>query len=503
VLWSRVEDMFEVVEVDNMAPGPELAQVLLSAEPSGLDEVQATCWLRASERLLAYVEAQRYTQLAHYADLHAPDEESDDENSDLPGRERSIRPGGAGTPAVREFAVTDLAVGIHCTSGRADGLLGDALDLRHRMPALFARLSAGEVPAYKVRMVLRAATGASELAARRLDTAVAPVADKIGPKRLEKLVTRVLLEVDPGEADRRAKAAAEHRRVTVVSDQDGDRRVFAHVDPFTGASFDAAVQHVATMLGNLGDTRCLDARRADALGWLANPLALLALSRRHGQLLSGREPLPWPTTSNVQTTTDLDGDDGLRPGLWLTDMPTPHDLVDPSLWPTTTLVVHIDHAAWQRWQAMSGGEGVADLKGHGPITLDQAFDHLRHSNVTIKPVVDLDDDLAWATDTGLFTGLLREAVGLANPWNPFPYSDAETRETDDIDHTLARSAGGKTRLDNGGPLRRRLHRHKTFAKGWRVRQPFAGIFLWRSPEGRIYLHDRRGLTHDLGYGDIG
>jgi hypothetical protein len=57
--------------------------------------------------------------------------------------------------------------------------------------------------------------------------------------------------------------------------------------------------------------------------------------------------------------------------------------------------------------------------------------------------------------------------------------------------------------EHGGPLRRRLRRHKTFAKGWRARQPFAGMFLWRSPEGRIYLHDRRGRTHDLGCGDVG
>lgn len=499
--WSSIENMFEVVEVDGMAPGSELAQVLLSADPAGLDESQTLCWLRGSERLMAHVEAQRYAQLAHYADLHAPDDVGGDDG-DLPGEERSIHPGGAGTPAMCEFAVTDLAVGIRCTSGRAGGMLGDALDLRHRMPALFARLRAGEVPAFKVRMVLRAATGASELAARRLDAAVAPVADKIGPKRLEKLVTQVLLEVDPGEAERRVKAAAEHRRVTVVSGEDGDKRVYAQVDPFTGAVFDAAVQHVAMMLGNLGDTRCLDARRADALGWLANPLALLALARRHEQVMSGQEPVPWPTSSNISTTTGPDGGLTLRPGLWLTDVATPHDLVDPSLWPTTTLVVHIDHAAWQAWNAISGGEGVADLKGHGPITVDQAFDRLRHSRVTIKPVVDLNDDLAWVSDAAHFTGLLREAVALANPWNPFPYADAETRDCDDIDHTIAKSAGGKTRLDNGGPLRRRLHRHKTFAKGWRVKQPFAGIFLWRSAEGRIYLHDRRGLTHDLGYGHI-
>ena len=485
-----------------MPPGAELASVLTSVDLTVLDHAETLCLLRAADRMQSYLEAQRYRLVGHFADLHPPADEIDQpdrlQQPGSAGGERTVHPGGSGTPPVAEFAVHDLAVGVRCSHGRAGGLLGDGLDLRHRMPRLFARLAAGEVSGYKVRMILRAAAGASLLAARRLDEQVAPIADKIGPKRLEQQVTAILLAVDPGEAHRRADAARGHRRVSVVVDADGDRRIFAQVDAFDGLSFDAAVDKVADVLADLGDARGKDQRRAAALGWLANPVAVLALLRRHEQWRTGTSPAPWPTSS-IGTMTDAHGEEHLQPGLWPLDVSTPQDLIDPTLWPHTTLVVHIDHDTWASWHPIWGGDGMADLDGHGPITAAQAFDRLRHTQVSIQPVLDLDDDLTWVSDSDVFTGPLRQAVMLAHRWNPFPYADTPSADSDDIDHTVPRNHGGPTSLANGAPLRRRQHRHKTFAKGWRVKQPFTGILLWSSPEGRIYLHDRRGHTHDLGY----
>lgn len=499
--------MFDVSAIDTMRPGPALAAALAAVDPVDLDRAQTLCWLRAWERQSGHDESRRYDVLAHWADLHpALDDETPasagTKSLSRPDDERAMRPGGVGTPEVAEFAVTDLAVAISCTTGRAEGLLGDALSLWHRMPRLGERLAEGAVSPFKARMVVRAARGLSELAARRLDQRVSTMADKVGPRRLEREVARVLHEVDPMEAERRAAAAREARRVDVTTEPDGDKSIHAHVDAFDGAAFDAAVDLVADILGDLGDEQVKDVRRAAAVGWLANPVAVLALVQRHRALLDGSQPLPWPTSS-IPTVTDEDGHTHLKPGLWPMDVPTPHDLIDPSLWPTTTLVIHIDHDTWRQPDGVHPAAGTADLTGQGPITADQVFARLRHSQVVIKPVVDLADEVTWVSDGAAFTGALREAVQLAHPWNPFPYADAETSHRDDIDHTLPHRLGGPTRLGNGAPLRRRLHRHKTFAKGWRVRQPFTGIYLWSSPEGRIYLVDRRGHTHDLGHRDSG
>ncbi|MGH3382954.1 MAG: DUF222 domain-containing protein [Nocardioidaceae bacterium] len=481
--------MFDMVRVDAMAPGPQLAQELLTVDPTDLDHEQLLVWLRCWQRFEAYGESRRVEMLGHYADIHPP------EQPDRPGRlwaERAQQPGGDGTPQVAEFAVDELAVAAGWSHGRAFGQLGDALDLRHRMPRLFARLAAGEVAPVKVRQVLRAAHGLSQLAARRLDEAIAPIAEKVGPRRLEQEIDKVLIAVDPAEADRRTDAATGRRQVAVSKDEHGNCQILADVDALDGMAFDAAVDHVADLLRDLGDTRAKDIRRAAAIGWLANPAATMALARRHRAWQTGDQPLPWPTSVDCRTDTDPDGHQQLVPGIWRLDLPEPADLIDHTLWPTATIVMHLDPHTWQTQT------GPVDLTGHGPITAEQAFDRLRHHHVTIKPVIDLDNIHFTGTLGTDFTGTLREAVLLANPWNPFPYADAQSKDSDDLDHTLPRNLGGPTTLDNGAPLRRRLHRTKTFANGWRVKQPEPGIYIWRTPEGRLYLCDRRGLTHDLG-----
>lgn len=488
--------MFDSMVVDAMAPGPELAAALLSVDPADLDHGQTLTWLRSWQRLEAYGEGRRLDVVGHYADLHPPVPATDP--SVRAGLETAQRPGGPGTPEMAEFAVDELATATRCSAGRAFLQLGDALDLRHRMPTLFARVRAGQVPVSKVRQVLRAAHTLPLLAARRLDERVAGSVERLGPRRLAAEIETVLIEVDPAEADRRARAAEQRRGVGVTTDEGGSCHIFADVDALDGLAFDAAVDHVADLLRDLGDERCKDIRRAAAVGWLANPPATLALVVRHQAWASGEQPMPWPTAADVATTTDAHGDERLAPGLWRLDVPTPSDLIDSALWQSADVMVHLDLPTW------SAGQGPADVTGHGPITADQVFDLLRHRQVTIKPVIDLNDEIRWrAPDRSDFAGALREAVRLANPWNPFPYADAQSRATDDVDHTLPRTLGGTTTLDNGAPLRRRLHRVKTFANGWRVKQPFAGLSVWQSPEGRIYICDRRGHTHDLGSADAG
>ena len=79
---------------------------------------------------------------AHWADLH--DEHTLPPTGPvLAGMERARRVGGAGTPAVAEFACAELGVLMGTSSVAADHLIRDALDLRHRHPALWAALGAG------------------------------------------------------------------------------------------------------------------------------------------------------------------------------------------------------------------------------------------------------------------------------------------------------------------------------------------------------------------------
>lgn len=102
---------------------------------------------------------------------------------------------------------------------------------------------------------------------------------------------------------------------------------------------------------------------------------------------------------------------------------------------------------------------------------------------------------------------MREAVHILTPADMFPYATNTGRRMDN-DHTIAYvhpdhgppgSLSGQTGVGNLGPMTRPHHRIKTHSK-WKVRQPFPGIYLWRSPHGRHWLVDRTG-THRLTSGE--
>ncbi len=85
---------------------------------------------------------------------------------------------------------------------------------------------------------------------------------------------------------------------------------------------------------------------------------------------------------------------------------------------------------------------------------------------------------------------------------PVPESDRNrppTRRTGDIDHTIPfvkpddGGPPGQTGVGKLGPITRFHHRVKTHGD-WQVVQPFTGVFVWRTPNGRYLLVDHTG-TH--------
>ncbi len=93
---------------------------------------------------------------------------------------------------------------------------------------------------------------------------------------------------------------------------------------------------------------------------------------------------------------------------------------------------------------------------------------------------------------------LRDAAYLRSPVDVFPYATSTSR-TRDIDHTVPYrppdegGPPGQTGLANLGPMVRFHHRIRTHGR-WQVVQPFNGVFIWRSPHGRIFLVDHTGTN---------
>ncbi len=123
---------------------------MFDIEIGGLD-VAATLSFAVEARAVAdRAEVVLMEAAAHYADLHAVVDhpsglEGGLEGGALPGTERLVTLGGPGTPQVAEFAPAELGAVLAMSPHAATVLIGDALDLRHRLPRLWSRVVAGQV----------------------------------------------------------------------------------------------------------------------------------------------------------------------------------------------------------------------------------------------------------------------------------------------------------------------------------------------------------------------
>jgi Domain of unknown function (DUF222) len=110
---------------------------------------------------------------AHGADLHPGEGVVE---SRLPGIEHLVRLGGEGTPpSVGDFAAAEVGCALRISDGSAARLIGDVLDLRHRLPVIWAVAEAGGVPAYQARCIAEATRHLSVEQAAAVDARIAPL----------------------------------------------------------------------------------------------------------------------------------------------------------------------------------------------------------------------------------------------------------------------------------------------------------------------------------------
>ncbi|HYH73594.1 MAG TPA: DUF222 domain-containing protein [Nocardioides sp.] len=97
---------------------------------------------------------------------------------------------GEGCPTVAEFCVAELGAVLGISTVSAKRLIGHALELRHRLPRLWAQVQAGGVPAWRARSVAEATIHAVSVlsveAAGWVDVQVAAVAGRVGPAQLDR-----------------------------------------------------------------------------------------------------------------------------------------------------------------------------------------------------------------------------------------------------------------------------------------------------------------------------
>src|SRR3990170_942635 len=238
-----------------------------------LDAVQTWHAERTEREVRIFVAA------AHFADLHGVDSRPHGGGRILPGMEKPVRLGGAGTPRVWEFAPAEFAgrIGKSPYAGRC--LIADALDCRHRLPKVWARVCAEQVPVFCARHVAQQTRELSQDAAGVVDAEVAGYADgRLGWSRFQDLVAGKVAAADPERAAEAERAAAEEEVARLGrSNEHGQKTLYVRSSAAAMIRVEASIAFYAAMLAALGDTDSEDKRRAKALLIMANPPAALQL----------------------------------------------------------------------------------------------------------------------------------------------------------------------------------------------------------------------------------
>ena len=130
-------------------------------------------------------------------------------------RERAVRLGAEGTPAVAEFAAVELGMLLQLSTVTAAMLLRDTLEIRHRLPSVWAAVLTGRVDVWKAR---QAATTTRVLSAEQvagIQARVAAALEGVVLARAETIINGLVVDADPEGHEARRRAAEERRRVRI------------------------------------------------------------------------------------------------------------------------------------------------------------------------------------------------------------------------------------------------------------------------------------------------
>ena len=235
-------------------------------DPAGVLEAAAEA--EQTERRAAF----RKLQLAaHWADLHPATADTGVETFGGAALLADESLGGDGTPLVAAFTPEPFALALGMSPSAGAQLIADALDLRHRLPMLWKRLSRLEVPAWQARRVARQTHRLSKAAAIWVDEQLAD-RGSCGPVVVDRLVAHAIAAYDPETHEDRENDARAGWDVTLTHPDPTDFLGTSHLeatgDTLTLKAFYDQVCGIAHQLFLDGDTSPLGVRKIKAIGIL-------------------------------------------------------------------------------------------------------------------------------------------------------------------------------------------------------------------------------------------
>ncbi|WP_344303906.1 HNH endonuclease signature motif containing protein, partial [Nocardioides bigeumensis] len=356
-----------------------------------------------------------------------------------------------------------------------EGLIREALVLRHRLPQVWARVQALEVPAWRARRIARAVYARPADVSDYLDEHVGPVAEKVGTTTIDRLIDEAMLRLHAEERELAQLEALDATGVTLHEESINHTGVADMTIRAPWADlhdFDTTVTEVAHCLEPAHAQEPFEARRARAVGVLADPAHAAALLAAGTQTPGTQTPAE--ETLGAETPGAGSGRAARR----------------------SRRGVHLFvHVTEQSLHGALGGE-VARVEtttgGAGrPVLAQQVASWCgrAETEVRVTKVIDLNQPVS--VDRYEVGARMALRVALREPTCVFPWCSRPARQCDK-DHCTPYAEGGETCDHNLAPLCRRHHRLKTHTAWTYERLPLDIGWRWTDPHGMRYLRDHHG-----------
>ena len=327
-------------------------------------------------------------------------------------------------------------------------------------------------------------------AARYVDRHLAPVAHKVRPSQVDRLLEEAIARHMPEEAEERRRAAWDQTHLTINHHGvgiAGTSTITGEIDYLDALDLDDALRAEAQRLGDLGNTKTLDQRRAIALGNIARRDHTLDYPT--DQPPTGSHPPANRAANKANRCPRSRRRRRPRAGRWCSTCTSPSP---PSAAPATM-------------PECPAAQQVGRVENtRSPVTAETIRDWVGRPDlqVTVKPVVDLAEHVSVEAyevpDRIAELAALRDISGVF-PWCTRPARRLRPdRHPCDNDHPIPYHQGGPTCSCQIAPLCRRHHRLKTHG-GWTYHALEPGTYVWTSPHRYQYLRDHTGTldtSHD-------
>jgi len=396
--------------LETMEPGLMLGAMLATINVGRLSGHDRVIVLQARQRMASHYQAQVYADMTSVVDAM-----SGEVGDDL---------------WAAEAAAAEIRVALRLTRRAADSELALALDLKQRLPRVFAALDAGDIDMRRARTLSYGTSHLGGDVGRRVADRALEVARRLTTGQLGALIRRLCLEVDPDDAKERYRRAVEDRRLVAEPTDSGTANLLGlDLPPDRVSAVATHINEIARSLNTAREARTMDQLRADVF--------LDILEGKRSQRTSGR--------GSVDIRVDLETLAGLK-------------------------------------------EHPGDLAGYGPVIADIArrvSEHQQHAQWRFS-VTDpaTGRPLLSGTTRRRPTAGQRRLVEARDPTCVFPGCRMPAAACD-LDHSTPWSDGGSTAVSNLAPLCRHDHRIRHEA-GWTHEALPNGDHQWTTRLGHVY-----------------